>query len=209
MQGQSPHSTTLLRQPLLLLPIIAQTPQTEETALLLLRFVLTGTRISTRHDNRARASSLVDIKPVTPQSPAATARSSMLGRRRESHLGLLGNGLHIRTFLALTWTGGDGSGGRRAVEFPQAFRFALDICLFAAGCALFFFLAIACRLYLYINNEACSRGSCRPVTLVPTKFQHCPFFFCPSADHPPVRVSQCSPLTFHPGPERVQMSASS
>ena len=101
--------------------------------------MLTGTRISTRHDNRARASSLVDIKPVTPQSPAATARSSMLGRRRESHLGLLGNGLHIRTFLALTWTGGDGSGSRRAVEFPQAFRFALDICLFAAGCALFFF----------------------------------------------------------------------
>jgi hypothetical protein len=50
----------------------------------------------------------------------------------------------------------------------------------------------------------------RPVTLVPTKFQHCPFFFHPSADHPPVRVSLSAvTCTSHLLPECVQILATS
>ena len=60
-------------------------------------------------------------------------------RRRKTHLRLLRDGLHVRPFLALARTGREGSGGWRAVEFPQALCFALDVRLFAAGCSLFVF----------------------------------------------------------------------
>ena len=72
IRKSSPHSTTLLRQPLLLLPIIARTSQPEETALLLRRPRSARARVSARHHHGTRTGAGVDIEPVAPQPTTAT-----------------------------------------------------------------------------------------------------------------------------------------